>query len=184
MLALKNNPPSGYPERTIIESQSFWWIAKVKPRQEKVFAFDLLEQEIEFYLPYFTKVTRRKDNGKVRKSLLPLFPSYVPFNCAIKPWKLLQQKIVVTILEIKNQEKFKKELNNIYIVNEMGFPLSPIQDNSMCPIGTEVRITTGPCAGLSGKVLKLKDYSSFILRVDGLGEACVTVTNDVIEKDC
>ncbi len=41
---------------------------KVKPRKEKAFAYDLLEKKLEYYLPMYTKVTKRSDgkNGKHR----------------------------------------------------------------------------------------------------------------------
>jgi hypothetical protein len=74
MKRVDENPPTRHPAGPISESKEPWWVAKVKPRQEKAIAFDLIARSIDYYLPMFTKVVRRKDNNKPRKSILSLFP--------------------------------------------------------------------------------------------------------------
>ena len=77
MRRMSDNPPSRYPERPIADAEQPWFVAHVKPRMEKAVADDCVRKAIEYYLPMVTKVTRRKDNNKPRKSVLPLFPGYI-----------------------------------------------------------------------------------------------------------
>ena len=83
MKRVNENPPARFPVKPLDEYSLPWWVAKVKPRQEKALAFDFIAKNIEYYLPLLTKVTRRKDNNKPRKSIIPLFPGYISF-CADK----------------------------------------------------------------------------------------------------
>ena len=77
MRNVTDNPPARFPDRPIGEAELPWFVAHVKPRQEKAAADDCLRLGVEYYLPMFTRVTRRRDNNKPRKSVLPLFPGYI-----------------------------------------------------------------------------------------------------------
>ncbi len=172
--AQRNTPQVRFPERSILESEDSWWIAKVKPRQEKAFAFDLLNSRIEYYLPLYTKSVRRKDTGKRRKSILPLFPSYVPFSSSTA-FEVITNKRVVNLIEVRSQNRFKRELQQIYTSYELGLTVEPVSNkNSVC-IGDSVEITAGSLKGINGKVMKKNSENRVVLSVVGLGEAMLTV---------
>lgn len=175
ILAFSDNPPSRHPfDLPIIDSKQVWWIAKVKPRQEKALAKDLLDLGVEYYLPFFVKTSSRPDSRAVRKSLLPLFPSYVPFACGPDPWFLLQNNRMCTILPVSAQEKFKHELNQIYMAYEKNVYLAPATKNEYS-VGTRVQVVAGPLRGVNGIIVKIKDSDFLVLRVECLGEACVSI---------
>ena len=174
VIALKDNPPTRYPNKSILASASHWWIAKVKPRQEKAFAFDLIESNIEYYLPLFTKIVIRKDTGKTRKSLLPLFPSYVPFVYKETPYDLLKNKRLSTILTVTLQERFKKELQQIYLAYEQNITIEPNTTNN-CNIGATVEIISGSMKGFMGKIIKNRGNNSLLITVHGLGEVIIAI---------
>lgn len=173
IISLKRNPPSRFPEKSILDSDSNWWIAKVKSRQEKILAFKLLELGIEYYLPFYAKVSIRKNTGKKQTSILPLFPSYVPFVYESSPYELLQENSVATILPIKRQEQFKKELNRIYEATENGEKLTPFEYGKF-NIGSSVQVRSGAFKGVVGRVNSVKD-SSIVLNVCSIGSVLLTV---------
>lgn len=141
---------------------------------EKALARELLESKVEYYIPYYTNIVKRTDSTAVRKSFLPLFPSYVSFSCRNEPWELLQNNRISTILPIKAQDKFKHELNQIYLAYEKSVCLYPIL-NTNFTLEQSVRVIAGPLKGIVGRVVKLKDADYLVLSVCGLGEACVSI---------
>jgi hypothetical protein len=171
-LAIKDNPPSRYPNLSICETGLNWYIAKVKPRQEKALAFDLLAMEVGYYLPLFSKSIRRPDTGKLRTSILPLFPSYLPFECREVPDWLLRSDRVITVMAIRAQENFKTELESIYRARECR--LSPSHWDAF-EMGQLVKISDGPCKGLVGRLVNRINGTSLVMRVEGLGFAEIHV---------
>lgn len=182
ILPEKDNPPSKLFECSILEKEGTWWVAKVKPRQEKAFAFDLLEQGIDYYLPFYEKKTKRSD-GKFRKSLLVLFPSYVPF-ISEKPFDHLNQNRVATILPVKLQERFKKELHYVSLSISSGVQIEPISTSGKFKSGDQVKIVGGPMCGAEGVVLdSFRNKISISLSIEYLGCAKITVDDIYIKSN-
>ena len=179
VLSAKNNPPSKPFDCSILEKEGTWWIAKVKPRQEKVFAFDLLEQETDYYLPFFEKRTSRSD-GKFRKSYLVLFPTYVPFITE-DPYTFLKQNRVVTILPVQAQKRFKEQLHQICRARNAGFQIEPVTEMNY-KVGDSVRIASGLLAGISGNITQIQNGLVLILSVDGLGHIKINYSSIVINN--
>ena len=182
MKRVDENPPSRHPHRPIGEAQAPWWVAKVKPRQEKALAFDFIRQAIEYYLPLFTKVVRRKDNNKPRKSILPLFPGYISFS-AEKPRlrDALRTNRVVNIIEIRHQKRFVDELSQIFLALEHGIAVEPFDE--VYPEGTKVLVVSGPLRGIRGVIAKIHNNNKLILSVEGLGRAAVAVDSSQVKPD-
>jgi hypothetical protein len=181
ILSAKENPPSKPFECSILEKKGTWWIAKTMPRQEKSFAFDLLEQGIDYYLPFYQKKTMRSD-GKIRKSSLILFPSYVPFVNE-RPFDLLKQKNIVTILPIKSQLRFISQLSQIDLSLNAQMDILPSEPNEWNS-GDSVKISSGPLTGVVGRVIYIKNRTNLLLKVESLGTVRVQIdlTKVKIEK--
>ena len=174
MKRVNENPPARYPNRPIEEAATPWWIAKIKPRQEKALAFDFINREIEYYLPMLTKITRRKDNNKPRKSIVPLFPGYISF-CGDKNRlrEVISTGRTVSILEIRHQKRFIGEISQIFQALEQGIMVEPCLDSF--PLGTRVIVTSGPLRGINGIIFKIHNQNKLILSVEGLGQAVLSV---------
>ena len=175
MIPLSKNPPSRFPERPIHDAEAPWWVAKVKPRQEKALAFDFITRHIEYYLPMYTKVTRRRDNNKPRKSIVCLFPGYISF-CVPKGTErsIYSTNRIVNLVEVRNQTHFKKQLEQVYHTLELGIPLEPVDASNLKP-GELVEVVSGPMRGIQGTVQKIQSTHKLILSVDILGKAAVNV---------
>jgi transcription antitermination factor NusG len=168
----QNTPPSRFPDRPIDQAQAKWWIAKVKPRQEKQLAFDFLNFGIEYYLPLFKNVTFRPGTNKKRTFIVPLFPGYICFSQDI-PKDIYRTGRVVNLIEIRHQKRFIKELSQIYLALEQGFTIEPV--DCSFEIESKVEIISGTLKGVRGVVANIKDNRRMILSVDGLGQAAVQV---------
>jgi transcription antitermination factor NusG len=182
MKRVNENPPSRFPDRPITAAEAPWWVAKIKPRQEKAIAFDFIKNNIEYYLPMVVHVTRRKDNNKPRKSILPLFPGYISF-CSRET---LVQGIyrtgrVVSIIPIKYQRRFMEELTQIYQAIEMGVPMEPVVVSY--PTGTPVTVIAGPLRGLKGVISRVSDSDRLVLSVAGLGQASMYIDASMVKQD-
>ena len=182
MKRVNENPPARFPDRPIREASYPWWVAKVKPRQEKAIAFDFINTNVEYYLPLVTKVTRRKDNNKPRKSILPLFSGYISF-CApeIGVSSVYKTGRVVSVIEIRYQRRFSEELSYIYQALESGVPLDPVQ--ASYPPGTPVYIHAGPLRGIRGIIIRIHDADRLILSVAGLGQASMLIDSAFVKPD-
>ncbi len=181
MIPLSQNPPARYPQRPISESEFPWWVAKVKPRQEKALAHDLIKKEIEYYLPMCTKVTRRKDNNKPRKSIVCLFPGYVSF-CASKGAErsIYSTNRIVNLIEVRNQSHFKNELEQIYHAFDLGISVEPVIDENLSA-GKLVEVVSGPMRSLQGTIVKVHSGHKLILSVNVLGKAAVSIDASLVK---
>jgi len=178
MKPLSENPPSRFPSRPIAEAPHPWWVAKLKPRQEKAFAFDLIHHGIEYYLPMYMKVTRRADNNKPRKSVLPLFPGYVSFAIPV-PENIFSGGRVVNIIEIRNQSRFVHELTQVYLALEAGAKLEPLLERF--ETGMAVRVRSGPLRGVEGVIAQVRDARRLVLEVEPFGRAALTIDSSLVE---
>ena len=181
MIKLSDNPPVRWPESLdITQPPHPWWIAKIKPRQEKAFAFDCISHETPYYLPLITKVTRRKDNNKPRKSIVCLFSGYISF-CAPKGQqnKVFTTDRVVSVLEIRNQYHFIREIEQIRRALESGVSLEPVLEYTP---GTLVEIVSGPMHGVRGVVSRTQGGDRLVLKVEGLGLAAMVVGAGMVKE--
>jgi transcription antitermination factor NusG len=171
-MSVEKIPPSRYPERSIDLADSRWWIAKVKPRQEKQLAFDFINNGVEYYLPIYKKVTFRPGTNKKRVFDVPLFPGYICFAQDI-PQKIFVTGRVVNLIEVKNQKKFMSELGAIYFALEHGVCVEPLEDTFT--VESKVEVVSGPLKGLCGIVASIRNSKQLVVEVDNLGSAVVQI---------
>lgn len=172
MLRIDDNPVARYPEfKPLEEDLGCWSVAHVKSRQEKAFAHDLVRAGIPYYMymPLVEKRTRRRDNNKIRKSLLPLFPGYIAIAL---PWDERDQAYkthrLANMIPVEDQALFVKELDSIRqaLESECRVELAP----TFQP-GQPVRVTDGPMLGMEGEVVQHRGETMFVIRVNMFQQA-------------
>jgi transcription antitermination factor NusG len=174
MKRVDENPPERFPDERIDCCTGDWVVAKVKPRQEKATADDLIKRGIPYYLPMYTKVTRRRDNNKPRKSVLPLFPGYICICMQEPDMKQTVYEInrIARIITVRNQRRFVEQLQYIHTGRINDVPLSPAGEY-IC--GEEVEVIAGPMKGIKGPIARIQDNTRVIISVEGLGKAAMRV---------
>lgn len=181
MRRVNENPPSRSPDRPIAEAELPWFVAHLKPRQEKAAADDCVRFGIEYYLPMTVHVTRRRDNNKPRKSVLPLFPGYLSFTGTKETHsRLYATGRIANILTIRYQKKFITELGQVYSLLERGIPLEPC--TSMFTEGESVVVEAGALRGVHGIIAQVRDQQRLILSVECLGRAMMAIDATLVRK--
>jgi len=174
--------PDRFPERPLDEAPERWWIAKVKPRQEKQLAQDFFESGIEYYLPMYTKNSPRPGSKSPRLFHIPLFAGYIAFSQET-PHDIFSSGRVVNLIEIRNQRRFIKEMDQIYYLLKGKAPLLPVSEVLTHLPGTPVLITHGPFAGTKGVINKHNTPYELILSVECLGNASLKIDPSWIKED-
>jgi len=171
--------PPRNPDRPLDLAEERWWVAKVKPRQEKQLAADFYHEDIEYYLPLYPKNSPRPGTTHRRIFHVPLFPGYLAFS-QNTPHNIYRSGRVVNLIEVKNQRRFITELNQIYFALQCNAPLEPV--TGIVIPGASVKIISGPFAGIEGKAVKNTNGTRLILSVESLGNALLTIDQRCIEE--
>lgn len=182
-MPLLNPEPANFPENLLhddfnAQSQQdrVWWVLHTKPRQEKSLARDLFRQRIAFYLPQINK--RRKRQGRLLSSYVPLFPGY--FFLLADPKErvtALMTNRVVNCLPVADQPGLWGDLRQIYRLIASGEPVAP--EDKLGP-GTTVEITSGALAGLRGKIIATASGRRFVVQVDFIQRGASVMIEDYV----
>ena len=179
VLKVTENPPIR-PEgaETLAELTGQWWVGHTKSRFEKAFAWDLLSQGIEYFLPLIERV--RISGGRKRRVMAPLFPSYV-FFCGSDEdrYRAMTTNRLCQALEVHDQETLVGELAAIEKALAGKAKLDPYP---FAAVGRRCRITAGPFRGLEGIVIQRNGTARIVLQVAILGQgAAMEVDTDLLE---
>ena len=179
MLKASENPPIIWPEeKSIRDFTGLWWVAHTKSRNEKALAQDLICKDISYFLPMSWKVRRRR--SRTTRSLLPLFSGYL-FFCGEENERieLLRTNRLANLIEVKDQQRLVKELLRIEQALRAGAPLVP---HKYLKAGQHCQVIAGPLTDLQGIIVKTKNATRLVLRIDILGQAAsVEIDTDMIE---
>lgn len=163
-------------ERSLLgDPDRSWYCLHTKPRREKVMARLLRSKGIVHYLPLVNKV-EHKPSGRRSESILPLFSSYL-FLHGTREHRLeaLKGNNLVGVLEIADQPKLVNDLRQIHVMLTSGLEVLPEPSH---PVGTRVRLLTGPLMGLIGVVHKRGRDHQFLAAVEFLGQGARVALQD------
>jgi len=181
IIPVKDNPPTISFASSILEKEGIWCVAKVKPQHEKKVAFNFLDSGIDYYLPYYLKKVMRKDRG-FRNSILVLFPTYVPFISSERSRALWHQG-VEKVLKVEGQQRFKKELSDIFQALESGTIIEPASKAESFVRGEGVEIIAGHFKGREGVVVNTRNEGiDVLLSTSVLGNYKVTVNSKIVNS--
>lgn len=179
MLSVNENPPLIWPqESSINEFSGTWWVAHTKSRNEKALAHDMINRDINYFLPMSWNIRRK--SRRTTRSLLPLFNGYV-FFCGDESQRveILKTNRIANLIEVKDQQKIVDDLIQIERVLRTGESLLP---HKYLKKGQKCRIIAGPLLGVQGIIVTIKGQTRLVLQVDMLGQAAsVEIEIDMIE---
>lgn len=147
-----------------------WWCLHTKPRQEKATARYLRERNLAHYLPQITRESHTPGGRKIR-SVVPLFPSYLFLKGDRHARReAFRGSNLVNVLEVEDQPQIDRDLRQIHQMLSSGLPVVPEPDY---PVGTRVRILSGPLEGLIGTVVRKGNSDRFVAMVHFLGRGAM-----------
>jgi len=147
-----------------------WYAVWTRSRHEQVVREQLLQKQIETFLPTVTRWSRWKDRKK--KIDWPLFPGYC--FARFDPRErlpVLKCTGVVTIISSQSGEPTaipSHEIDGIRQLVESDLAFDP------CPMiheGMMVEVIHGPLKGVFGRLLRKNDKARLVLSVDLIGQA-------------
>ena len=148
-------------------TDSEWFVLHSRPRCEKKAAQSCRDLDIAHYLPLHEKRHRRAKRSYSFD--VPLFPGYL-FGCCDRAQRvgLLRSGYLVRTIEVVDQPRLLDELRNIYLacLGEADLTLYP-----QLKRGRQVRVISGPLAGVYGRISKRKEALRLVLNVSILGTA-------------
>ncbi|MFZ1729606.1 MAG: UpxY family transcription antiterminator [Bacteroidota bacterium] len=132
-----------------------WRVLYVRPRYEKKVEQQLLDAEIEVFLPLHEVVRQWSDRKK--KVILPLFPGYLFVH--------VDEKERSTTFEFPGVLKYVHFSGNVAEVRPdiieslrmiVSGPAEIEVTSDRLPLGTEIRIKYGPLAGMKGHLIEYR----------------------------
>lgn len=152
-----------------------WWCLHTKPRQEKATARYLLRRALTFYLPQVVQESRTPSDRKIQ-SLLPLFPGYLFLQGDDRQRiDALESNCLNRVLEIPDQGQLVRDLRQIHRILSSGLEVLPEPAH---PVGTRIRIRSGPLQGLVGTVIRRDRRDQFVAVVRFLGRGVAIELRD------
>jgi transcription antitermination factor NusG len=156
-------------EHIVSQSEARWYAFVTRPRHEKKAQISLEGAGIEHFLPL--KKTLRQWKDRRRWVEEPLFSCYIfariPFN---RRWDVLTSPNIVRIVSFTNTPApvRDEEIATIrrILTTEVEVEVQP----GLLP-GTQVRIASGPLAGLEGKLTGQRGQKWFVVHIPAIGKS-------------
>ena len=146
--------------------KKFWYAVYLKSRHEFKAEKKLLEKDIETFLPVIERIRQWKDRKKVVS--FPLFSGYIFVNIPDNynsMLSILKTPGVVRFLTLEGKpspipEEQIISLKKLIENNEQIDPHPYISE------GQQVRITSGPLAGVEGTLIEKLNHNFLVLSID------------------
>jgi transcription antitermination factor NusG len=174
--------PDCYPSDLWMDSTSIpsdgnrtWCCLHTKPRQEKAIARELRKAGVAYYLPQ-AKKEGRTPQGRRIESIVPLFAGYMFMRGTHEDRQVaLRGNRVVAILDVPDQALLESDLRQIHTMINSGLIVT---EEPTVPVGTTVRVASGPLTGVVGKVIKRANGDQFVAVVQFLGRGATVLLQD------
>jgi transcription antitermination factor NusG len=149
-------------EMAMVEPQ--WYALYTSANHEKRVAAELNVRSIEHFLPLYSSVRRWKDRRVILD--LPLFPGYIFVRIALRDkLRTLLVPSAVRLIGFSGQPVALPEGEMDILRSGLSQKLNSAP-HPFLTVGRQVRIKSGPLAGLQGILLRRKGSFRFVLSVD------------------
>lgn len=180
VIARRADNPSvlGLGVHRVVDLDGRWWVGHTRSRCEKASAWEFEERGIGYFLPMIWKT--HISSGKRRRSLLPLFPSYI-FFCGDETVRqmALGTNRLCQVIPVAEQDRFVSELAGI---EQALASRTPVELYRHAAVGRRCRIASGSLKGLEGVVVSRGRRARLVLEVSMLGQgALVEIEADLLE---
>jgi len=162
------------------DDERIWQVLYTKARQEKAVARELLRAEVPFYLPLIPKTAMRR--GRRSTSYLPLFTGYVfLLGNEEERVRALKTNRLSRILPVEQPEQLIHDLRQI---EQLIAAEAPLTIEERLQPGDQVRVISGPFAGLEGTVLVRRGRRRLLVAVNFLQQGASVEIDDFMLEPC
>lgn len=149
----------------IIDSKYKWYAIYTRLNHEKAVELSLKEKGIEVYLP--KKKTLRTWSDRERWIEEPLFRPYVFVHISHKEYyQVLQTPSVINYICFEGKAAPIKDNEILFIKALVNEPVAYEVINADYRLSQKVKVTTGPFKGYIGVVIKEKDKTKLVVRIE------------------
>jgi transcriptional antiterminator NusG len=146
--------------------KKFWYAVYLKSRHEFKAEKKLLEKDIETFLPVIERIRQWKDRKKIVS--FPLFPGYIFVNIPDDyngMLSILKTPGVVHFITLKGKP-FPIPEEQIISLKKLIENKEQIDPHPYISEGQQVRITSGPLAGVEGTLIEKLNHNFLVLSID------------------
>lgn len=155
-----------------------WAVIHTHSRCEKVVAEYLQSNNVKYFLPLYKK--RRRYGKHIRESMIPLFPGYLFYDFdGISKSLIYKTHKVARVIEAKDREELKRELENISRAIDSG---SIFERADFEIPGRRVRVIAGPLEGVEGEFIRRKNKTKLVIKIHILGMAVEVDIDETLVK--
>ncbi len=155
--------------------ESPWWAIYTLPRREKELMRRLRVMEIPFYAPVIES-RKRSPQGRIRKSFIPLFASYVFVQGDGEARRqALTSNCISRTIEVHETQRLVADLRQIRRLIQAAVPLLA---ESRIQAGTPVRVRSGPLMGVEGVVVRRQNKERLLVAVKFLQQGASLLLED------
>ncbi len=178
MLKVSENPPIR-PEQfaSVRDMAGPWWVCHTKSRNEKAFAWDMLNLGIAYFLPMVRKVT--VSGGRKRIGLAALFPGYVFLNGTPEQrHQAMRTDRLCAAHPIPQTARFIDEIAALEQTIQSGVPIDIYR---FAVAGAKVRVHAGPLTGVVGRIVRREGVVRLVVEISILAQAAfVQIDADLV----
>lgn len=159
MLKLSDNPPIVPIGHSPFDMAGRWWIAHTRSRCEKALAWNLIDQQVSYFMPMVQRISI--SGGKKRRAMIPLFNSFVFLKGGPEVRSIaLQTTRVCRVIEVLDQAAIHEELHAVQTALNSGIRMDPWTEPA---IGDVCRVSTGSLSGVRCTAVQWGRLASVVL---------------------
>ena len=173
--------PDLYPddlldEETLREDEdATWWALYCRSNKEKKLMRQLRSLDVPFYSPLIAK-RYRSPSGRLRRSYVPLFASYVfIFGDDTHRYTAQSTGCVSRWLVVPDAEKLTADLRQIRQLIDTNAELT--SEARLAP-GMRVRVRSGPFTGFEGAIIRREKQTRLLVAVNYLQRGASVLLDD------
>lgn len=153
------------PSKHIINNEYKWYAVYTRLNHEKKVEESLKEKHIEVFLPVRKTIRRWSDRTKWVEE--PLFRPYVFVNVSHKEYyQVLQTPSVIRYICFEGKAAAVNDKEIMFIKVLVNEPVAYEAINATYRLSQKVKVTKGPFRGFTGIVIKEKDKTKFVVRIE------------------
>ncbi len=161
---------AGIESLRTVEGSSRWYAIYTLPRHEKLIADRLRQRDVETFLPLYRTV--RRWNRRRAEIELPLFPGYVFVKMFLNnKVRVLSHPGVIRLVSFNGKPANlpDDEIDTL----RSSLALCRAEPYPFLTAGRQVKIKSGPLAGLEGRVLRRKGKLRVVVSIELIERAIV-----------
>ncbi len=157
-----------------------WYALYVRPRHEKIVYQQLLEKQVDSFLPLTKQLRKWKDRKKWVE--MPLFSGYVFVNIHLRDrLRALQTHGVVRMVSFGGVPAVIPDWQ-IEQLNKILQEGTAIQPEEYLKVGDYVEVVEGPLKGVRGYLREKRGESRIAILIDGIYQSASFVVNKYYVK--